>query len=581
MVRPVQPVSRRARVGAALLSTTWLLWAMIVLEAVYAISLLLSQQQPGATITTVLGIATQCVPVAIFWLVAVRTRFRQWEVTFAALAVSVSAIGDIYYSVAMDSAGRLVFPSYADIGYVLFYPLMVAALIALVRQQAKHGYFAAVALDSTVAALGAAAVLAVILGPVLSAALDGATVLESVVAVSYPLFDVVLVAAIVGIAASPALDIGPRWIFLVLGLIVFATGDVVYALLEHSGAYIAGTPVDAVWTLGLVLIAWWVDGMGRSDAYPPPRTHRLLLPVPAIAVAAGLGVLLYGTQQSLSPLALALAAATVGLAAMPVMFRQAVLSRLIAGQEQVVQQLKDLDRSKSEVMATINHELRTPLTSIRGYLELALDGEGGPIPEGAEKMLRVVEQNTDRLEGLVEDMLLMSQLDDRIAPSERELLEIEPILGRVLDAMYPLATARDVELSLECEKHIPFVEGDKAQLERAFAGIVENALKFTTAGGEVRVVAHPGVDRDGEATAVVNTIDTGIGIPEEALPLLFTRFFRASNAQVDAVRGTGLGLAIVRSLVKAHGGDVSVTSEVGVGTTVRVALPGVIGESES
>lgn len=576
MANSVLPANPRARLARVLLSTTWLLWLMVILEAAFAIGLLLSEHIPNAWVNIGLAIATQWVPVGIFWLVAIRTRFTRWEVTFAALAVSVSAIGDTYYSLAMDSAGLLAFPSYADIGYVLFYPLMVAALIALVRKQAQHGYFAAVMLDSTVAALGAAAVLTVILGPVLTDALNGATLLESIVAVSYPLLDVVLVAAVVGIAASPALDVGPRWMFLVIGLLVFATGDVVFALLEHGGAYTAGTPLDAIWTVGLALIAWWVDGIGRSDAYPPPKTHRLVLPVPAIAVVAGLGVLLWGTQLPLSPLSLALAAATVGLAAIPVMFRQAVLSRLISGQQQVVQQLQDLDRSKSEVMATINHELRTPLTSIRGYLELVVDGEGGTIPAEAAKMLGVVQQNTERLEGLVEDMLLMWRLDDGIAPSQMELLELQPILERVVDAIYPLATARDVEVSVECEKHIPLIHGDRTQLERVFAGILQNAVKFTAAGGEVRVVAHPGVTRDGNATAVVNTVDTGIGIPKSDIPLLFTRFFRASNAKVDAVRGSGLGLAIVKSLVKAHGGDVVVTSELGVGTTVRVVLPGVI-----
>jgi signal transduction histidine kinase len=150
----------------------------------------------------------------------------------------------------------------------------------------------------------------------------------------------------------------------------------------------------------------------------------------------------------------------------------------------------------------------------------------------------------------------------------------------VVDAIYPLATARDIEVSLEWEKHIPRVQGDRTQLERVFAGILENAVKFTAAGGEVRVVAHPGVTRDGEPTVVVNTVDTGIGIPKGDIPLLFTRFFRASNARVDAVRGSGLGLAIVRSLVKAHGGDVVVTSELGVGTTVRVVLPGAVAEAE-
>lgn len=556
-----------------LLSTTWLLWLMVILEAAFALGLLLSENLPTPWVNIGLAIATQWVPVAIFWLVAIRTHFRRWDVIFAALAVTVSAVGDTYYSLAMDSEGYLVFPSYADIGYLLFYPLMIAALIAFAHRQSKQGYLAAVVLDSTVAALGAAAVLAVILGPVLNDAMSWPTLLESAVAISYPLLDLLLVAAIVGIAASPALDIGPRWIYLILGLLIFAAGDVAYALLERVGAYVAGTPLDSIWALGLALIAWWVDGIGRSDAYPPARTRRFSLPVSAVAVAAGLGVLLWGTQHPLSPLALALAAATVGLAAMPVMFRQAVLSRLIAGQAQVMRQREELDRAKTEMMATINHELRTPLTSIHGYLEFVTDGEGGPIPDGAAKMLRVVQQNADRLEGLVEDMLLWLRLDDTVTPSEREPVDLEPILSHVVDALYSVSTARDIDISLRCEQHVPLVLGDRVQLERVFVGIVENAVKFSAAGGEVRVSLQPGVTRDGEATAVVTTIDDGIGIPNDEQQLLFTRFFRASNAQTDAVRGSGLGLAIVRNIVKAHGGDVSVTSTVGIGTTVRVALP--------
>ena len=568
------PSSRTARVGAALRSTTWLLCLMLALEASFAIGLVLS----GSNITPFVNIglagATQWIPVAIFWLVAYRTAFARWDVIFAALGVTFSAMGDTYYSLAMDGAGLLAFPSPADIGYLLFYPLMIVALIALVRGQTRREAMSSVVLDSTVAALGAAALLAALLGPVFESAISGDDVLASMVAVAYPVLDLVLVAVIVGIAASPSLDIGPRWIWLVLGLLIFTAADTVYALLEYQGSYIAGTPLDALWALGLACLAWWVDGFERADLHAlHPLSHRLRLPVPALAVATGLGVLIAGTQLSLSPLALAFAAGAVGLASVPVMLRQRFLSNLLAAQEILLRQKEQLDRSKTELMTTINHELRTPITSIRGYLELVADGEGGEIPDRAATMLRVVGHNAERLEGLIDDMMLMSSLEERVVQSDLSGVALRPLLERVVAAMYPQAMRRDVELSLEAGSLSPMVEGDVAQLERVFTNIVDNAVKFTPAHGSVRLTLDEALSINDEPIVVVRTIDTGMGIPAKEIPLLFTRFFRASNAHGEAVRGTGLGLAIVKNLVAAHGGEVVISSPAGEGTTVLVALP--------
>lgn len=547
---------------------------MVVLVAAYALGLVVVGATDSAVVNVVLANSTQWVPVAIFWLVAYRTGFARWDVVLAALAVTFSAVGDAYYTFAMDAEGFLAFPSAADGAYLLFYPLMVVALIMLVRGQTRREAMASVVLDSTVAGLGAAALLAALLGPVLESAFDGSDVFASLVAVSYPVLDLVLVAVVVGVAASPSLDIGPRWTWLVLGLIIFAAGDIAYALLVHQNIYVAGTPLDALWALGLACLAWWVDGFERADAQAlHPRTHRLRLPVPAIAVATGLGVLVVGTQLTLSPLALALAAGTVGLAAVPTMMRQRFMSNLLAGQEVLLRPKEALDHSKTELMSTINHELRTPLTSIRGYLELVTDGEGGELPEGAASMLRVAKHNAERLEGLIDDMMLMSSLEERVVETQRYGIELRPLLERVIDAMYPMAMARGIELSLEADGFAPVVEGDSKQLERVFMNIVDNAVKFTPSQGSVRLTLEEALSDDGDPIVLVRTIDTGMGIPAKEIPLLFTRFFRASNAHSQAVRGTGLGLAIVKNLVAAHGGDIAVTSPAGEGTTVLVALP--------
>src|SRR5690606_29954193 len=175
---------------------------------------------------------------------------------------------------------------------------------------------------------------------------------------------------------SVRIDIGPRWWALVVGLLVFVVGDVVYALLEHQSAYVAGTPLDSVWALGLAFITWWGAGMARENPMDSGARFRrgIAIPAPAIAAVTGLAVLVVGTQSEVHWLALVLATATVGLASIPVMLHEAALARLVAGQEQVVGQLRDLDTAKSAMLVTMNHELRTPLTSIRGYLELVRDG---------------------------------------------------------------------------------------------------------------------------------------------------------------------------------------------------------------
>ena len=305
----------------------WLICAVFVLVAAYAIGLLLHGEGANPLVDIWLGELTQWVPVAVFWLAAVRTGFARGDVLFATLAVTCNAAADTYYVIAMDAAGELPFPSLADVGYLLFYPLMIVALIALVRSQMR-GLAWSVLLDSAVGALGAAAVLAALLGPVIDQAVDESELLATAVAVAYPVFDLLLVAAIAGIAAAPGLHIGRRWAFLVGGLVVFAAADVVYALLEVSGTYIVGLPLDAAWALGLAFMAVWVDAAGRPDpdaGFGDRKTPALF--VPAVAVAAGLAVLILGTQVVQPVAAVVLASATVSLAAIPLVFRQRLLRR--------------------------------------------------------------------------------------------------------------------------------------------------------------------------------------------------------------------------------------------------------------
>ena len=556
---------RGARGTASFAVIQVLKWVMIALLFTFLIALLILNGTPNPAVNVGVSIASQWVPAALFWLVVYRTGRARPDVILAAIGVTFSALGDTYYALAMDETGYLEFPSIADIGYLLFYPFMIAAVVALVRHQ-RAGMTRSVLLDSAIASLGSTAVLAVILSPVLTESLTGQTTFSGVVAALYPLLDVVIVAAIVGVAASPSLAVGQRWGYMVAGLIILAVGDVIYALLEHYSNYSAGTPLDAVWTLGLVLLTIWV--LAQQRTIEKGQRSALLVPVPAISIIAGLAVLVLGTQFEVTPIATVFAAATVALAALPMMLRQAVLSRLLDGQRTVVRQLEELDRAKSEMMSTVNHELRTPLTSIRGYVELLMEGEGGAITEEGQKMLRVVDHNADRLENLVNDMLTMSRLDTQSGALSSRPVDLVALLDTVEISLRPFAKSRDVEILIEAEDASAVITGDRKQLERAFTNLTHNAIKFTPEGGSV------GIELEAESNSVVvRVIDTGIGIPERDVPLLFGRFFRASNAQAEAVPGTGLGLAIVRGIVVAHGGAISVASTEGIGTTVRVELP--------
>lgn len=325
-------IPRRGRAGVehglAFRSTPWLVALTGVLVLAYFLGLMTPDgKRPFVNVG--LSAVAQSAPVLIFWIVAYRTRFARREVVCAAVGVTAWVCAEVFYAFAKDRDGNLPFPSIADVGYLLFYPFILAALVVMVRRQSRIARRSDV-LDAVVAALGAAAVFAAALTPVMGATFDGSDLLADIVSLAYPLLDVILVAVIVGIAASPRLDLGPRWMSLVAGLAVFAAADVAFANLENNGSYSANTPLNASWALGLLLIAWWVEGFGRPDdapSRPGNRSFSRSLPLPAIAVVAGLAVLLVGTQVPISVLALVLAGATVGLAAVPLIFRQAVLHR--------------------------------------------------------------------------------------------------------------------------------------------------------------------------------------------------------------------------------------------------------------
>jgi signal transduction histidine kinase len=250
-----------------------------------------------------------------------------------------------------------------------------------------------------------------------------------------------------------------------------------------------------------------------------------------------------------------------------------IQSHLITSQQQVVKQLQQLDKAKTDFLATVNHELRTPLTSIMAYLDMIQENTSDPVSHEVHQMLDIVVRNTERLRLLVEDMLSVSRNGHEESPLHLTPVRLARTLEIVTAALRPLATLQNVTIAIAPAPEDPEIQADEVQLQQVFTNLVSNAIKFTPGGGRIDVGTVLQADADGTRRATVSVSDTGMGISQDEITHIFTRFYRASNAMSGAVPGTGLGLAITQDIVKRHGGRIDVASELGAGTTVSVSLP--------
>lgn len=243
---------------------------------------------------------------------------------------------------------------------------------------------------------------------------------------------------------------------------------------------------------------------------------------------------------------------------------------LVAGLEkeaEAVRRLRELDRAKSDFVATVSHELRTPITSILGYVELLLDATGDEQPE-QRAMLETVRRNGDRLRALADNLVTLSSFEAGEFTMHCMHLDLCVLLRQAEEALRPLLAERRLVTSFRVPPYPVMVDGDGAHLERVVFNLLSNALKFTEDGGRIEC----NLSTDG-VTVVMEVADTGIGVPAAEQGQLFTKFFRSSTAQKRAIQGSGMGLAVVAAIVQRHLGEISVDSAEGRGTSVKVSLP--------
>jgi signal transduction histidine kinase len=227
-------------------------------------------------------------------------------------------------------------------------------------------------------------------------------------------------------------------------------------------------------------------------------------------------------------------------------------------------ELENLERLRRDLVANVSHELKTPISALRAHLENLLDGVEVPDPETLQVMLA----QSERLGRLVDQLLELSRLESGDVPLERRHVELAPLVTEVLSEIEVARPDRGVRLAEAVPEDLPPVFADRERVHQVLFNLLDNAVRFTPAGGRVTVSAsrHNG-------SVDVAVADTGPGIAAEDLPRVFERFFRVDESRSRDDGGTGIGLAIARSVVEAHGGRIWAESEPGRGTTFTFELP--------
>jgi two-component system phosphate regulon sensor histidine kinase PhoR len=228
-----------------------------------------------------------------------------------------------------------------------------------------------------------------------------------------------------------------------------------------------------------------------------------------------------------------------------------------------------VERMRADFVANVSHELRTPLASLIGFID-TLRGPAADDPPAQQRFLAIMGEQAARMNRLIDDLLSLSRIElvEHQPPSGS--VELGELATRLVAGFEPRLRERSVQLDVRIPGDLPAVIGDADQLVQVLQNLLDNAVKYGREGGTVRFEIAAAAGRTG---ALISVTDQGAGIPREHLPRLTERFYRVDTGRSRAAGGTGLGLAIVKHIVNRHRGQLSIESEEGVGTSVRVWLP--------
>lgn len=225
-------------------------------------------------------------------------------------------------------------------------------------------------------------------------------------------------------------------------------------------------------------------------------------------------------------------------------------------------ELENTDKIKNEFISSVSHELRTPLTAIKGWSETLCEMDADP--ETFQKGMRVITGEAQRLSQMVEELLDFSRIQDGRFTLHKETMDILAELEDAVLIYTERAKSLGIEMIYDGPEMLPFVYGDRSRLRQVFINIIDNAVKYSNAGGRVTVEAL-----QVKSDIVILITDTGVGIAPEDLPKIKTKFYKANHTR----RGSGIGLAVANEIVEMHEGSIVINSELGKGTTVQISLP--------
>lgn len=251
----------------------------------------------------------------------------------------------------------------------------------------------------------------------------------------------------------------------------------------------------------------------------------------------------------------------------PIHRREGGIAGTIAVLQDVTEQ-ENLEESRREFVANVSHELRTPLTTIKSYVE-ALDDGALEDPQLAVRFVGVIRNETERMIRLVTDLLHLSRLDSKEALLRIQQTDITEMLEDVADRFSFQIRQKRIDISTRVRRDVSTAWLDRDQIDQVLGNLVSNALKYTPEGGTIELEALK--NEDGMLSISVR--DSGIGIPKKDIERIFERFYRVDKARSRNMGGTGLGLSIAREIVKAHGGSISLQSELNEGSKVTFTLP--------
>jgi two-component system sensor histidine kinase BarA len=255
--------------------------------------------------------------------------------------------------------------------------------------------------------------------------------------------------------------------------------------------------------------------------------------------------------------------------------------------QETYDRLKELDRLKSNFLATVSHELRTPLTSIIGYSEMLVEGIAGNLTGEQREFISTIHGKSGQLLELIKGLLDLSKLESGTMSLRKDSVDIEMVIDDVCETIAPAALKNGVQLTVRVESGLPLLWGDAGRLRQVLLNLAENAIKFTPQGGDVQISAtatflEVAQQELTEAHALFNprrvavqirVADTGVGIAEHERLRVFDAFYQVDSSSTREQGGTGLGLSIVKRLVEAHGGTVHVEGNSPQGAVFVVTVP--------